>query len=83
MLYGSDVVDIHRGYKYRCYPTVEQVELLGDWQGKQRFLWNLANAQYEYAYSRCRADRWRLPSAVGQSYDLTIFERFARQEIGN
>ncbi len=64
-------MDIHRGYKYRCYPTVEQVELLGDWQGKQRFLWNLANAQYEYAYSRCRADRWRLPSAVGQIYELT------------
>ena len=71
MLYGSGVVDIHRGYKYRCYPTAEQVALLDDWQGKQRFLWNLANAQYEHAYSRCRADRWRLPSAVGQIYELT------------
>ena len=64
-------MDIHRGYRYRCYPTAEQVALLDDWQGKQRFLWNLANAQYEHAYSRCRADRWRLPSAVGQIYELT------------
>ena len=71
MTYGPGVVDIHRGYKYRCYPTAEQVALLDDWQGKQRFLWNLANSQYEHAYSRCRADRWRLPSAVGQIYELT------------
>jgi putative transposase len=69
--YGPGVVDIHRGYKYRCYPTVEQVSLLDDWQGKQRFLWNLANSQYEHAYSRCRADRWRLPNAIGQIYELT------------
>ncbi len=70
-MYGPVAVLIHRGFKYRCYPTPEQVALLDDWQGKQRFLWNVANAQYEHASSRCKTDSWRRPNAFSQSYELT------------
>ncbi len=62
---------IHRGFKYRFYPTPEQVALLDDWQGKQRFLWNAANAQYEHVSARCKADSWRGPNAISQIYELT------------
>ncbi len=62
---------IHRGFKYRCYPTPEQVALLDDWQGKQRFLWNVANAQYEHVSARCKVDRRHGPNAISQIYELT------------
>jgi putative transposase len=70
-VYVPVAVLIHRGFKYRCYPTPEQVALLDDWQGKQRFLWNAANAQYEHVGARCKVDRRRGPSAFDQIYELT------------
>ena len=60
---------LHRGYKYRCYPTAEQIAMLDDWQGKQRFLWNVANAQRIQAAQRCRMKNPQ-PTAIDQINEL-------------
>lgn len=62
---------IHRGFKYRCYPTPEQIATLDDWQGKQRFLWNLANQQRIYVAQRCRGTSQWQPTALNQLFELT------------
>jgi hypothetical protein len=33
-------VKVHRGFKYRIYPTAAQIELLLLWEASLRFLWN-------------------------------------------
>jgi hypothetical protein len=36
---------LQRAWRYRSYPTPEQVERLGQWEGALRFLWNVALEQ--------------------------------------
>lgn len=61
---------VRRGYRYRIYPTPEQVARLEAWEGALRFLWNVAHEQRLHAYSRCRVDR-RYPTAFDQGLELT------------
>lgn len=61
---------LHRGFKYRIYPTREQIERLGQWENALRFLWNIALEQRLHAYSRCKVDR-QYPTAFDQGLELT------------
>ena len=45
MLYGERML-IHRGFKYRIYPTPEQEARLEQWERALRFLWNLGLEQW-------------------------------------
>jgi len=63
-------VIVRRGYRYRIYPTPEQVARLEAWEGALRFLWNVAHEQRLHAYSRCKVDR-RYPTAFEQRRELT------------
>lgn len=36
---------IHKAFKFRLYPSNEQVSILRQWQGAMRFLWNIALEQ--------------------------------------
>lgn len=61
-------------YRFRAYPTPEQVETLEAWQGSQRALWNAANAQrmerlQRAGYDTKRDKRWL--SAYDQHAELT------------
>lgn len=61
---------LHRGYKYRIYPTVEQATRLCQWNDALRFLWNLALEQRLFAYGRSQLDQ-KYPSAFDQINELT------------
>lgn len=62
---------IRRGFKYRIYPTTEQVARLGQWENALRFLWNVALEQHLMAHDRrCKVDR-RYPTAFDQGLELT------------
>lgn len=61
---------LHRGFRYRIYPTYAQAERLRAWEGALRFLWNVANEQRRLAYGRCKVDR-KYPSVFEQRRELT------------
>lgn len=58
---------IHRGFRYRIYPTPEQAERLRQWEGSLRVLWNLAHEQ-RLAYLHRHV---KMPSAFDQINELT------------
>ena len=63
---------LHRGYRYRIYPTPAQVERLTGWEAALRFLWNVANEQRVLStLARCRVDR-RYLSHFDQTKELTL-----------
>ena len=61
---------VRRGFKYRLYPTPEQVARIEAWENALRFLWNLAHGQRVAMGRRCRVDRKRI-TAFGQINELT------------
>lgn len=61
---------VHRGYRYRIYPTAEQEVRLLRWEGVLRFLWNLGLEQWKLWMSRQHGKR-RYPSAFSQKRELT------------
>lgn len=62
---------LQRSYRFRVYPTAEQVERLAQWDGALRFLWNVALEQRFQAHGRrCGPDK-RYPSAFDQINELT------------
>jgi putative transposase len=61
---------LHRGHRYRIYPTPAQVERLTGWHDALRFLWNVAHEQRVLAtLARCRVDR-RYLTAFDQGAEL-------------
>jgi putative transposase len=63
-------VVLHKGFRYRIYPTPEQERRLLAWQGPLRFLWNLALEQYHLCMDKPRCER-HYPSTFDQSNELT------------
>jgi putative transposase len=61
---------IRKGFRYRVYPSAEQIANLNAWEDALRFLWNLANEQRLIAYGHCKCDR-RYPTAFDQINELT------------
>jgi putative transposase len=64
------IVLIRKGFRYRVYPSAEQVARLNAWEDALRFLWNLANEQRLIAYRHCKYDRI-YPTAFDQINELT------------
>lgn len=62
---------LHKGFRYRIYPTAEQATRLLAWEGALRFLWNLANEQRLMGLARPLAER-RYPTAFDQINELTL-----------
>lgn len=60
---------LHRGFRFRLYPTPAQVERLNQWDGALRQLWNAAHAQREHNRLRCKVDRHTI-TAVDQQAEL-------------
>ena len=69
-MHTIQVVLIRKGFRYRVYPTDEQVDRLRRWEDALRFLWNLANEQRVMGLSRCGSDK-RYPTAFDQINELT------------
>lgn len=61
---------LRRGFRYRLYPTPEQVLRLNQWGGACRFLWNLAQAQRLQAMGRPKDER-KYHTAFDQINELT------------
>ncbi len=63
-------VRICKAFRYRVYPTPEQIVRLAAWDNALRFLWNLALEQRRIGLSRCGGDK-RYPTAFDQMLELT------------
>jgi putative transposase len=63
-------VQVLKGFRFRVYPTEQQVARLAAWEGALRFLWNLAHEQRRMGLSRCGKDK-RYPTAFDQINELT------------
>ena len=61
---------VHKAFRYRVYPTAEQVARIESWEGALRFLWNLANEQRLAGYARPKGERV-YPTAFRQMRELT------------
>jgi len=61
---------ICKAFRYRVYPTWEQIATADRWSDALRFLWNLANEQRLLGLARDRSER-RYVTAFDQSKDLT------------
>ena len=61
---------IRKAFRYRVYPTREQIATADRWSDALRFLWNLANEQRLLGLAKSRSER-RYPTAFDQSKDLT------------
>lgn len=61
---------IYRRFRYRLYPTAEQIARIEAWEHSLRFLWNLANGQRVAMGQRCKVDR-RSITAFDQMLELT------------
>lgn len=61
---------ICKSFRYRVYPTIEQIATADRWSDALRFLWNLANEQRLIGLARERGER-RYVTAFDQSKDLT------------
>jgi putative transposase len=59
-----------KAFRYRVYPTAEQIARLGAWEDALRFLWNLALEQRKLGLARPRDER-RYPTAFDQINELT------------
>lgn len=59
-----------KAFRYRVYPTQEQVARLNAWESALRFLWNLALEQRKLGLARPRDGR-RYPTAFDQINELT------------
>jgi hypothetical protein len=57
---------LHRGYRYRIYPTPAQVERLTGWEAALRFLWNVANEQRVLELKQLTQQIAELKAAVDQ-----------------
>jgi putative transposase len=60
---------IRKAFRYRVYPTVEQEARLRQWEGAQRFLWNLAHEQRLMGLARPNGEK-RYPTAFDQINEL-------------
>ncbi len=60
---------ISKTFRYRIYPTSEQIDRLNRWDGSLRYLWNLANEQRLIGLSRPSGERI-YPSAFDQINEL-------------
>jgi putative transposase len=67
---ATKLVLIHKGFRYRIYPTPQQEARLVAWESALRWLWNLANEQRRMGYARPRGER-RFPTAFDQMRELT------------
>jgi putative transposase len=63
-------MQIRKGFRYRIYPSPEQIERLGQWENALRFLWNLALDQRLLCLNRTRYNRVFL-TAFDQINELT------------
>jgi putative transposase len=61
---------VYKSFRYRAYPSAEQIERLGRWESALRFLWNLANEQRLIGLRRPRGWR-RYYTACDQAKELT------------
>jgi putative transposase len=61
---------ICKAFRYRVYPTHEQIATAARWSDTLRFLWNLANEQRLIGLARERSER-RYVTAFDQSKELT------------
>ncbi len=64
------LVLVSKAFRYRVYPTQEQVARLNAWESALRFLWNLALEQRKLGLARPRDER-RYPTAFDQINELT------------
>ena len=61
---------VRKAFRFRVYPTAEQVKRVTAWECALRWLWNLANEQRRAGYARPRGER-RFPTAFDQINELT------------
>jgi putative transposase len=61
-------VIVRKAFRYRIYPSDEQIARIGRWEGALRFLWNLALEQRLMGLAR--SDK-RYPTAFDQINELT------------
>ena len=61
---------IHKSFRYRVYPTEEQIARVAQWESALRFLWNLALEQRLMGLSRPKDERI-FPTAFDQQEELT------------
>ena len=61
---------IRKAFRFRAYPTIEQISTLDRWNDALRSLWNLALSQWKIDQARAREDR-RYPTAFDQINQLT------------
>jgi hypothetical protein len=61
---------VHKTFRYRVYPSADQVERLQRWESALRFLWNLANEQRLIGLRRPREYR-RYYTDYDQAKELT------------
>lgn len=62
---------MHRGYRFRLYPTEAQAETLGQWVGVTRLVYNLALEQRRDFWRQYRASEGRPISYASQCKELT------------
>ena len=61
---------IRKAFRYRVYPTREQIATMDRWSDALRFLWNLANEQRLLGLARAHSER-RYVTAFNQARELT------------
>jgi len=61
---------VRKAFRFRVYPTTEQVARVVAWEGALRWLWNIANEQRIVGYVRPQNER-RFPTAFSQINELT------------
>ena len=68
LCYGQAV---HRGFKFRLHPTPDQAEVLGQWVGVTRLVYNLALEQRRDFWRQYRAAEGKSISLASQGRELT------------
>lgn len=64
-------MDIRRSYRFRIYPTPEQLARVSGWENALRWLWNVMHAERVHKLeSECK-----LPTAIDQIYGLTTLRK--------
>lgn len=62
---------MHRGYRFKLYPTADQAETLGRWVGVTRLVYNLALEQRRDFWRQYRASEGKSISFASQCRELT------------
>lgn len=62
---------MHRGFRFRLYPTAEQAEVLAQWVGVTRFVYNLAYEQRRDFWRQYQVIEGRSISYASQCRELT------------